>query len=383
MNAAHIVVIGAGSTGCAVAHDLALRGFAVTVVERAGVASGTTGHNGGQFHSGARYAVTDPVSARECSEENQILRRIMPGSIETNGGLFVALRDEHMAYLPRFLEGCAAAGIAAEQLSPETARRIEPLLSPRVIAAVKIPDGTFDPYRFCLRFLASALANGARVQTFTEVISIDTRAGRVSVRSRRTGQVEVLPADAVINAAGPWAGAVARLGGVDVRLEASAGVLVTLAQRLSSRLINLLCPPGDGQVIVPQRGTTLLGTTSWQVPGPDDIPVPPEHVRRLIGATAEMLPAVSSTPVRGVMASARPLIPSGGGDGRKATRQFAIYDHSTGGCERFFSIIGGKTTTTRRMAEDLCDQVCLSLGVQAECRTAVTPLLPYRLGAVQ
>ena len=69
----HVVVIGAGSTGAAIAHDLALRGLRVTLIDRFGPASGTTGHNQAQLHSGARYAVTDPASVRECIEENMIL----------------------------------------------------------------------------------------------------------------------------------------------------------------------------------------------------------------------------------------------------------------------------------------------------------------------
>src|SRR5512140_3927224 len=108
--AAHAVVIGAGSTGSALAHDLALRGVRVTVVERAGVASGATGHNQAQLHSGARYAVNDPESARECIQENRILRRILPEQLELNDGLFVALDEVGMNYRKAFLEGCEACG---------------------------------------------------------------------------------------------------------------------------------------------------------------------------------------------------------------------------------------------------------------------------------
>ena len=61
--APRVVVIGAGSTGSALAHDLALRGLRVTVLERSGVASRATGHNQAQLHSGGRYAVNDPESA--------------------------------------------------------------------------------------------------------------------------------------------------------------------------------------------------------------------------------------------------------------------------------------------------------------------------------
>ena len=56
------IIIGAGSSGSAIAHDLTLRGVDVTVLERAGVASGSTGHNQAQLHSGARYVVNDPES---------------------------------------------------------------------------------------------------------------------------------------------------------------------------------------------------------------------------------------------------------------------------------------------------------------------------------
>src|SRR5512134_2718657 len=92
------LVIGSGSTGSAVAHDLALRGFSVTVVERGEVASGTTGRNHGLLHSGGRYAVKDAESAIECIVERDILARIMPELLELNGGLFIAVDEAGLAY---------------------------------------------------------------------------------------------------------------------------------------------------------------------------------------------------------------------------------------------------------------------------------------------
>src|SRR5512133_613800 len=116
MNRSHVIVIGAGSTGAAIAHDLALRGLQVTLVERFGPAAGTTGHNQAQLHSGARYAVTDPASAHECIEENAILRKIMPNALELNDGLFIALEEEHLQYRGPFLDSCAHCGIPAEEM---------------------------------------------------------------------------------------------------------------------------------------------------------------------------------------------------------------------------------------------------------------------------
>ena len=79
---AHVLIIGGGGTGGALAHDLALRGVKVTLVERGELTSGTTGRHHGLLHSGGRYAVNDQESAIECIEENRILRTIAPGSFE-------------------------------------------------------------------------------------------------------------------------------------------------------------------------------------------------------------------------------------------------------------------------------------------------------------
>ncbi len=104
--APHILIVGGGGTGGALAHDLALRGLRVTLVERGEVTSGTTGRHHGLLHSGARYATTDRAAAIECIAENKILRRICPGSFEENDGLFVAITDEDVEFeesIPRIV----------------------------------------------------------------------------------------------------------------------------------------------------------------------------------------------------------------------------------------------------------------------------------------
>lgn len=75
-------------------------------------------------------------------------------------------------------------------------------------AAVQVPDGVFEPYRFCLAFLATYRANGAQVRTFTEVTDLVTSNGSISgvrIVGRRTGRVDTLGTDLVANAKGPWA----------------------------------------------------------------------------------------------------------------------------------------------------------------------------------
>src|SRR4030042_6304531 len=111
-----ILVIGGGATGTGVLRDLAMRGFKCILLERRDLAYGTTGRFHGLLHSGGRYVVKDPVAARECYEENQILRRIMPQCIEDTGGYFVLTAQDDPAYVHKFLEGCQKAGIPTQAI---------------------------------------------------------------------------------------------------------------------------------------------------------------------------------------------------------------------------------------------------------------------------
>ena len=376
----HVVVIGAGSTGAAIAHDLALRGLRVTLVERFGPAAGTTGHNQAQLHSGARYAVTDPVSASECFEENNILRKILPNALELNDGLFIALQEDHLQYRKSFLNACAECGIPTEEISPAQALAMEPRLNPNLLAAIRIPDGVFDPYRFTLSFIATARKNGAAFNQFSEVIGLDPARGQVTVRHHVKRATEVIGCDAIVNAAGPWAPRIAAMADVTLGLEPSAGVMATVDKRLCNMVINLLALPADGDIIVPQRNTSILGTTSWTVADPDNIAIPEEHVSRLLELADWMIPGSSQARVRGVMAAARPLIKDSTGQGRLASRTYRCYDHAHEGAAGFFSIIGGKTTTARHMAEKISDMVCEKLGVHVPCSTRTEPLLSHRSG---
>jgi glycerol-3-phosphate dehydrogenase len=373
--------VGAGSTGAAAAHDLALRGLRVTVVERGEVASATTGRNHGLLHSGGRYCLTDPESAVECVTENAILRTIAPDLLELNGGLFVAVTDEDLAFKQRFLEACAACGIPATDVPVGRALAIEPFLNRDTRAAVHVPDGVFEPFHLCLAFLATARRNGAVVRTFTEVTDLVHR-GRsvtgVKVRDHRTGVAETLGADVVVDAAGPWAGDIAAMAGIRVPVAPTAGVMVVLDGRLNNMVLNRLNKPSDGDIVVPQRATSIIGTTSWQVRDPDVVPIPQEHIAAMLAKGAMLVPHVRNVPVRATMAVARPLIARAVADGRDLTRTFECFDHSADNVEGFVTIAGGKTTTSRAMAERVADVVCAKLGVTTQCRTRAVPLAPYR-----
>jgi glycerol-3-phosphate dehydrogenase len=379
----HVLIIGGGGTGGALAHDLSLRGVRVTLVERGELTSGTTGRHHGLLHSGGRYAVKDHDSAVECIEENRILRRICPGSLELNDGLFVAVTDEDVDYLEPFMEGCAECGIPAELLTPEQALRLEPGLNPDVRLAVRVPDGAMDAMRMPLRFFATARRNGATIRPFMEVVGLLEHDGLVTgatVHDHVTGKEGDVQADIVVNAAGPWSEKIAAMAGVGVPIRPSPGVLLALRGRLCNMVVNRLHPAGDGDIVVPMRGLSVVGTSSWVVDDPDALDVPDDHVERMYAEGARLIPAVARAEFRAAWSAARPLIGSRGEaeSGRELSRTFKTFDHrETDGVEGFITITGGKGTTLRAMAEVCADVICRKLDVDEPCRTRDTVLLPH------
>ncbi|MEM4444315.1 MAG: FAD-dependent oxidoreductase [Thermofilum sp.] len=377
----HVVIIGGGVTGAATAYDLSLRGFRVTLLERGSIGAGTSGRTHGLLHSGCRY-VADTEVARECYLENQTLRRIAPFLFEKNGGLFVAITEDDLAYKDFFLKKCGEAGIPVEEVEPAAALKMEPNLNPKLKAAVLAPDGTFDPLKVILSFLASAKRCGAVVKPYNEVVGFRVEGGEVRavrVLDKVSLREYELEADFFVNATGAWANKVASLAGLHVPVKPSPGVMVALDGRIGNRVFNRLNKPGDGDIIIHQRGTSVIGTTSWIVEDPDGVSIPKEHVELMIKRGSEIAPVVSRMRVKAVYVSSRPLVGQAAQTGREVSRSFAIIDHSREGVGNMLSIIGGKFVTARLMAEKMGDAVCERLGVSVPSRTAELPLAPYWL----
>jgi len=152
-------------------------------------------------------------------------------------------------------------------------------------------------------------------------------------------------------------------------------------------VLNRCRPPADGDIVVPRGGEAVLGTTSVAVDDPDDFERSEEEVARTVAECAAMCPAVD----RGVQRTywgVRPLYAPDEADredGRAISRGFVLLDHGhdgegsstprTDGADGLFTVVGGKLTTYRKMAEVTTDRVCDRLGVSAACRTADRPLL--------
>ena len=375
-----VVVIGGGSTGAGTLRDLAMRGIDAMLVEKGDLASGTTGRSHGLLHSGGRYCVNDLPAAIECVEEGRILRRIARTTIEDTGGYFVSVTDEDQAWEPRFVEGCAKAGITCERISLAEARRREPNLSRHVRTVFWLPqDGHLDPFYLVVGNVESARRRGAQVRTYTEVTGFLREGRRVTgvvTKDAVTGEETTIGCQAVVNATGAWAGFVAKLLDVEVKVVPMKGVMVVLSHRLAHAAINRCHKPGDGDIVVPALSVAILGTTARRVPHPETLPIEWDEVRQMIGEGSLMLDGVTASRAMRAYAGVRPLYDLGAeAEGREMSRNFAVINHDErDGVAGVASIVGGKVTTYRLMAERVTDLVAGWLGVTAACTTAEVPL---------
>jgi glycerol-3-phosphate dehydrogenase len=168
------------------------------------------------------------------------------------------------------------------------------------------------------------------------------------------------------------------MGGVDVPIRPSPGVMLAVRGRLCNMVLNRLHPSGDGDIVVPQRALSIVGTSSWVVEDPEELEVPQDHVRRMWEEGEKLIPAIRNAPFRAAWSAARPLIGAREADAsRELSRTFKTIDHAEDGVDGFVTITGGKATTLRGMAEVCADVVCRKLAISEPCRTRETLLLPH------
>ena len=381
MEQATVIVIGGGATGVGILRDLAMRGVDVMLVEKQDLVNGASSRYHGLLHSGGRYAVKDQEAAKECIEENTILRKIGKSCVEASGGMFVRLDSDDPDYEKQWVKGCADSGIEATPISLQKAFEMEPLLSGHVVSAYLVPDAAIDGFRMSWQNVDSAKRYGGRFKTYTEVIAVLQQNGRVNgikVRESLTGCEYEIGCEILINAAGGWAGKVAAMAGLDVGVQPDKGTLLAFNQRIANHVVNRLHKSSDGDIFVPHGSITILGTTSMSVADAEDTSSARAEVEKLLSIGEKTFENLRNYRLLRAFAGSRPLyMPPGGAAGRGASRGFAIVNHeSQDGLAGMFTIVGGKFTTYRLMAERMADQVCEQLGNHTPCRTAEEPLVP-------
>lgn len=316
-----VLVIGAGIVGAAVAHFAAAAGFSVTVVERGTIAAGTTSRCEGNLL----------VSDKEVGPELELAlhsQRIWRGELaehaaqwefESKGGLVVAAGDAAKAALDALAEHQRSLGIRAEDVPDIAAlHTIEPYLNPAMAGGVYYPDDAqVQPVLAAHHLLRLARGRGARLLTGVAVTGIRTRAGRVVGVDTATGP---LHAGTVINCAGPWAGEIAALAGLELPVLPRRGfvlvtepVPVTVNHKVYAAEYVQNVASSDAGLQVSSvvegtpSGTILMGASRERVGF--DAAFSAEAVGRVARAGAELFPVLADVQILRTYSGFRPYCP--------------------------------------------------------------------------
>ncbi len=382
-----LVVIGLGVTGAGVALDAATRGLRVLAVDAHDIAFGTSRWSSKLVHGGLRYLAKAQVGvAHESAVERGILMEVTAPHLTHAVPMLLPL----MSSVSWAQAALARAGFAAGDLLRRGAgTEATTLPRPSRISAAEVLalapglrsaglrggllswDGQLeDDARLVTCIARTAAAYGAQVRTRSRVVSATGQA--VELRDELTGEVRTVRAHAVVNATGVWAGSL-----VDVKLRPSRGThLVLRAETLPGIRATVTVPvPGSVNrfvMVLPQPdGTYYVGLTDEPVDG-DEIPDVPEPSEAEIGFLLDVVAAAFDRPLRrddvvGAFAGLRPLLDN---DGSTAdlSREHAVLTSPTG----VVTVVGGKLTTYRQMAQDAVDATGLA---PDRCVTPTTPLL--------
>jgi glycerol-3-phosphate dehydrogenase len=390
-----LLVIGGGVTGAGVALDAAARGLSVALVERRDLAHGTSRFSSKLVHGGLRYLAQGSVGiAMESARERHVLltrtapHLVHPIAQATPFTPQIDAKGERLLRAGLKLgDGLRrAAGTSARDLP--RARRVRPDEILRIAPGINTDNlrgGMIahdaqleDDARLVVGLARTAALHGARILTRVSAAQVGGDGARL--RDELTGVSFDVAARAVVNATGVWAGDITP----DIRLRPSRGThLVVPLDRLGGLNGQLIVPvPGEPSrwvfAIAQRTGVAYVGLTDEAQPGP--IPEVATAPASDITFLLDTLNATLATPltrgdVVGTYAGLRPLVESGG-DARSAdvSRRHATIRHGGG----LVSIVGGKLTTYRQMAQDAVDAAIVAGGLAGkagDCHTRDLPLV--------
>jgi glycerol-3-phosphate dehydrogenase len=385
-----VLVVGLGVTGAGVALDAASRGLDVVAVDAFDVAWGTSRWSSKLVHGGLRYLAKGQVGvAHESAVERGILMEVtaphlvhplpmlMPLTPDVSGPqAWLARRGVGAGDLLRLLARTRRETLPRpRRISATETRTLAPVTRHDVRGGILSWDGQLeDDARLVLDIARTAASLGAHVHTHTRVLEL-TGTGAL-LRDELTGEERRIEARAVVNATGVWADQL-----VDgISLKPSRGThLVVRKEALPGVRCAVMAPvPGASNRFVfalPQPDATFyIGLTDEPVSGAvPDVPEPPEEdIDFLLAVMARALEKpLTRDDVVGAYAGLRPLLDSNGSTA-DLSRRHAVLVSDTG----VVTIVGGKLTTYRRMAEDAVDKAVAVSGLAARpCRTRRLPLL--------
>ena len=383
-----LLVIGGGIVGASIARDATLRGLRVALVEQGDFAGGTSSKTSKLIHGGLRYLQHGHLRlVAESLRERHTLRTLAPTLVRPRALLLpVYDGDPRRAWQIRLglwlydgLAGRRSLG-RSRMLSPRHALAMEPALRVDGLRAAGLfTDCQMDDARLCLATLLQAADLGAVCLNYVRVLELLRAGGRLcgaTVEDVLGGQAYEIRARVVVNATGPWSDAIRRLSdpAAPARLAPTKGIHLILPP-VTREALFIQARDRRMVFVLPWGDYTLVGTTESAVVQPlEALAAGAEEVGYLLHEVNRLLPSarMGEEDVVATFAGARPVLAQAGTSATAASREHRLEVDRWG----LISVLGGKYTTARRMAEDAVTTVLERLGRQPErCLTGQLPLL--------
>ncbi|MCO5220004.1 MAG: glycerol-3-phosphate dehydrogenase/oxidase [Thermomicrobiales bacterium] len=388
-----LAIIGGGINGAAIARDAALRGLSVILLEKDDFASGTTSWATRLIHGGLRYL------------EHFEFRLVQESLVERGRLLENAphLVDPLPLVLPVFRAGKHAptklrTGMHVYDFfsrgdalpkhrwfsRKETGIRWPQLTMEGLLGSFRYFDAqvTF-PERMVIEQIVSAVSFGAVAMNYARVTSIDmdgSVATGVTVVDELAGRTHKVRARAVINVAGPWVDQV--MASLDPAPNREIGgtkgshiFLAATADTPTDAIYAEAATDGRPFFIVPWNGLTMIGTTDLPFDGDfDQVTATDDEIDYLLAEAGRLLPGLDTSRSRVLFtyAGVRPLPATSDSSPGGITRRHFLIDHAPNR-DGLYSVVGGKLTTHRSLAEEVVDKIAHELGNRAPCQTRNLP----------
>jgi glycerol-3-phosphate dehydrogenase len=387
-----LLVIGGGITGSAIARDAAMRGMSVALVEKDDFASGTSSRSSKLVHGGLRYLEHgDLVLVRESCRERQRLLATAPHLVKplsfllpwSRGGgwpPYLILRAGLLLY--DIFAGRTRIsfhhGVSAGELV-----RLEPGLNGAgAKRGAQYYDAVMDDARVALEVALGAVQAGAVALNHAEVKSLlrdgNGRIDGATVHDIPGNRDYEVRARLVINASGPWGDGILRLAGRTGApvLRPTKGVHLIMKIPLTSHAL-MVRAKEDKRVffVIPWQGLTIIGTTDTDYSGDiNDIQADENDIKYLLDQAAAVLPGarIRREDILCAYAGVRPLLAGDPSHPSATSREHRIWEEPAG----LLSVMGGKYTTFRAMAEDSVNKARKILGLPRTASPTRNSALP-------
>lgn len=390
-----LIVVGAGINGLGVARDAATRGLRVVVLEQDDICSGVSAWSGRLVHGGLRYLEhRDFALVRESLRERERLFRLAPHLVKPRRLLMPFYsHNRRSAWLIRL--GMVVYDVLSfdkrtgrhEVLDTEkTVRRFAGISRDGLGGAAVFTDGQVEyAERLCVEVAVAAVGDGAEIRTKARVeepVLEGRRLVGVRYRDTTTDTMHEVRAPVVLNVAGPWIDRIFRRGapeqprlnggtkGSHLVVDPFPGApddVVYYESKTDGRLV----------LVIPWMGRYMIGTTDLRFDrDPDEARCDLDEMTYLLGEVNALIPGAGLTPedVLFTYSGVRPLPYAPGIEEWEVPRTHVLHDHAPD-LDGLVTVVGGKLTTYRQLAEEAVDGVFTRLGRPSpRCATANLPL---------